>query len=190
VKDDTDLLDEYSRIMELDPMNDYMAKCRCPHVRDVDWGAVHRLEEVAPVRVAAPRDAATLASIHATRWRDSVLENFPDYVGDYRHYLFIYADGDDCFERDSYQQGAARFRWVDPSLMVMGLLNAEVAAVYKARDMNHEILVRVWGRHVDVTSKVPRRSYVEWMSQRTVSVKVVDPEARDEDENDGGALVH
>lgn len=127
-----------------------------------------------------PDADAAVQSRAITQWRDGVWENHPEArrEGDtaWYAYLFVYAEGEDRFDPgDTYQLGTAKFVWRDPIICLMAGLNADVAAIYRADDMEHKHLCRVWARHHMITSQVSRAKRRDYMHANAVPVTRVDP---------------
>lgn len=148
----TSLCAEYERLMNLDPLNgsEYSEK----PLRSVDWRAIHQLEQVAPCHILIPKSDAKTRSANA--WRS---------------YLFVYPDGRDAIENDPYQRGDAQFCWREPIIDMMAGISADVAAIYRAKDMSHTVLSCVWARHHHVYAQVPRAVKVKWFDEYTVRVR-------------------
>lgn len=127
-----------------------------------------------------PDADAAVQSRAITQWRDGVWANHPEArrEGDtaWYAYLFVYAEGEDRFDPgDTYQLGTAKFVWRDPIICLMAGLNADVAAIYRADDMEHKHLCRVWARHHMITSQVSRAKRRDYMHANAVPVTRVDP---------------
>ena len=163
-------LSEYARLEALDPLNgtDFS---ELP-LRDVDWGAVHRLEVVAPCHVIIPDADAAVQSKRMRNWEGKHTPEDSDRPSLFRSYLFVYAEGDDVIDgQDDYQRGTARYIWREPIIQFMVAVRAETAAIYRAEDLSHRVLHRVWARHHHIYAQIPQEARVKWMDENSVKVR-------------------
>lgn len=170
--DELDILREYERLQKLDPLN--QPTCKECLVNEVDWGLVHRLETVAPIWVNVPELPAAAIAKRMKDWKMRVQSNYPDTRCDFRAYLFVYPEGDEHFEYDSYQTGTAKYAWRDPVIQVMPGLSSDLAAIYRAEDMSHKKLYRLWARHHTITAQVSRAAKSRHLEANTLQVRKVD----------------
>lgn len=154
---------------------------------EVDWAAIHALTQAAPIHIVIPPVQARARYKHIEAWRERVRQGYPDKPEDWKlddewlSYLMIYRDGDSAPIPDHCNapfpaERVELWRWIDPMLLFMNFVNAEVAAVYRVEDIQHTRACRVWCRFNHVLADVPEKDAVEIRLEGCVMVRPASPE--------------
>ncbi len=128
---------------------------------EIDWRAVHALERPAPWRINIPELQARSRLRYITKWREDKREDVdPDHK--WLSWVFVYRDGDALAIKDEGDPGpegsqGQLWMWVDHMLMALKYLDAEVAAIYRVKNIEHTIAGLFWERRDHILAQLPQK---------------------------------
>ena len=149
-------------------------------LHDVDWERVHALETVAPMRVVIPLFQARARHKYLEDWRQRVQEAHPgarEPDSEWMSYVIIYRNGKEgpipVGGNTPHGDRVEQWRWIDPMLLFMNGLNAEVTAVYQIENIEHTEALLIWSRRHHLLAEIPEKDAGEIALEGCIEVRVV-----------------
>ena len=149
-------------------------------LHEVDWEKVHILETVAPMRVVIPTFHARARYAYIKAWRRRIEEGNPGHKeldNEWMSYVIIYRNGKDSpipVRGDiPHRDRVEPWRWIDPMMLFMNGLNAEVAAVYQIENIEHTEALLIWSRRHHLLAQIPEKDAGEIALEGCIEVRLV-----------------
>ena len=152
-------------------------------LQEVDWEEVHTLKAVAPMRIVIPAFHARARSAYVKAWRRRIEEGTPGHKEldeEWMSYVIVYRNGEDVpipvGGGMPYRDRKEPWRWIDPMMLFMSALNAEVTAVYQIENIKHTEALLIWSRQHHLLADIPEEDAGEIALEGCIEVRLAPEE--------------